>query len=132
MIADLVHVHAAAIRLAFAAKGPGNVILVTDSVVWRRGEVGGTPLRMIDGAPRLEDGTLAGSALTMDRAVANIVRHSGVALEAALRAASADPARLMGLSDRGTIEVGKRADLVALDADLRCCATWVGGTAVHG
>ena len=132
LIADLVHVHAAAIRLAFAAKGPGNVILVTDSVAWRRGEVGGTPLRMIDGAPRLEDGTLAGSALTMDRAVANIVRHSGVALEAALRAASADPARLMGLSDRGTIEVGKRADLVALDADLRCCATWVGGTAVHG
>ena len=132
LIADLVHVHAAAIRLAFAAKGPGNVILVTDAVAWRRGEVGGTPLRMVDGAPRLEDGTLAGSALTMDRAVANVVRHSGVALEDALRAASAAPARLMGLSDRGTIEVGKRADLVALDADLRCSATWVGGTAVHG
>ncbi len=132
LIADLVHVHAAAIRLAFAAKGPGAVVLVTDAVAWRRGEVGGTALRMVDGAPRLEDGTLAGSALTMDRAVANVVGHCGVALDDALRAASANPARLMGLSDRGTIEVGKRADLVALDSDLRCSGTWVGGTAVHG
>jgi N-acetylglucosamine-6-phosphate deacetylase len=132
LIADLVHVHAAGIRLAFRAKGPGNVVLVTDAVAWRRGEVGGSALRMTDGAPRLEDGTLAGSALTMDRAVANVVRHCDVALEQALRAASADPARLMGLSDRGTIEVGKRADLVALDSDLRCCGTWVGGAAVRG
>ena len=105
---------------------------MTDAVAWRSGEVGGIALRMIDGAPRLEDGTLAGSALTMDHAVANVVRHGGVALEDALRAASASPARLMGLSDRGTIEVGQRADLVALDADLRCSGTWVGGIAVHG
>jgi N-acetylglucosamine-6-phosphate deacetylase len=132
LIADLVHVHAAAIRLAFAAKGSRNVILVTDAVAWRRGDVGGSALRMVDGAPRLEDGTLAGSALTMDRAVANVVRHCGVALEDALRAASANPARVMGLSDRGTIEVGKRADLVALDSDLGCSGTWVGGIDVHG
>jgi N-acetylglucosamine-6-phosphate deacetylase len=131
IIADLVHVHPAAIRLAFAAK-PHQMVLVTDAVAWRRGAVGDTPLRVVDGAPRLDDGTLAGSVLTMDSAVANVVNRCGVSLEHAIRSASTTPAALLGLVDRGAIEIGRRADLVALDRDLRCAATWIGGTAVHG
>jgi N-acetylglucosamine-6-phosphate deacetylase len=87
---------------------------------------------VVDGAPRLDDGTLAGSVLTMDTAVANVVNRCGVSLESAIRSASTTPAALLGLVDRGAIEVGRRADLVALDRDLRCAATWIGGTAVHG
>ena len=131
IIGDLVHVHPAALRLAFSAKGSHRMVLVTDAVAWRRGSVGGTALRVVDGAPRLADGTLAGSVLTMDRAVANVVR-SGVRLEDAVRSAATTPAALMGLVDRGAIEPGRRADLVALDADLSCTATWIAGEKVHG
>ncbi len=132
LIADLVHVHPTAIRLACKAKGPHRTVLVTDAVAWRAGAVGGKPLRVIEGAPRLEDGTLAGSVLTMDRAVANLVERCGMSLEDAICGASTTPAELMGLLDRGAIEVGRRADLVALGPELRCVNTWIGGTLAHG
>ncbi len=132
MIADLVHVHPAAMRLAFAAKGPHRMVLVTDAVAWKRGAVGGTALRVVDGAPRLADGTLAGSVLTMDCAVANVVNRCGVTLDEAVRSASTTPATVMGLPDRGALEPGRRADLVALDGELSCVATWIGGVKVHG
>ena len=100
---------------------------------WRRGEIG--PVRMVhDGvAPRLADGTLAGSALAMDLAVGNVVHHAGVPLDRAVRAASTNPAALLGLDDRGAITPGRRADLVALDpGSLRCTATWVAGAPAFG
>jgi N-acetylglucosamine-6-phosphate deacetylase len=83
-------------------------------------------LELCDGAPRLADGTLAGSALTMDAAVRTCVA-AGVPLEQALRAASTVPARLLGLADRGTIAPGRRADLVALDPHLQVAGVWVAG-----
>jgi N-acetylglucosamine-6-phosphate deacetylase len=132
VIADLVHVHRSAIRFAFAAKTAARVALVTDAVAWQAGAVGGSALRLVDGAPRLEDGTLAGSVLTMDRAIANVVQRCGVSLEDAVCAASTTPAALLGLADRGEVAVGRRADLVALDGELRCAATWIGGSLVHG
>ncbi len=132
VIADLVHVHPGAIRFAFAAKTAARVALVTDAVAWQAGAVGGSALRLVDGAPRLEDGTLAGSVLTMDRAIANVVQRCGVSLEDALRAAATTPAALLGLADRGELAVGRRADLVALDGELQCAATWIGGALVHG
>jgi N-acetylglucosamine-6-phosphate deacetylase len=132
MIADLVHVDPVALTLAFRAKSSRRVALVTDSVAWKAGSVGESPLRIADGAPRLADGTLAGSTLTMDRAVANVVQRCRVSLTDALTAASHTPAELLGLRDRGAVEVGRRADLVALDAELRCVGTWIGGVQVHG
>lgn len=117
VIADLVHVHAAALRVAFRAKPPDRVVLVTDAVA--------APTS--DHPPRLADGTLLGSVLTMDRAVANVVEHCGVPLHLAVAAASTNPARLLGLHDRGRIEPGARADLVALDGELRCTGTWIAG-----
>jgi N-acetylglucosamine-6-phosphate deacetylase len=127
VIADLVHVHPAAVNLAFRAKGNGRVILVTDSVAWQRGTVGEVRMTFDGIAPRLADGTLAGSALTMDRALRNAVQECGVSLLDAVRAATSTPARLLGLDDRGEVLPGRRADLVALAPDLTVETAWVCG-----
>lgn len=127
IIADLVHVDAVALRIAFAAKGPGGIALVTDAIAWRAGNAhAGSEVARRDGGPRLADGTLAGSALTMDAAVRNAVA-SGVDLAAALVAAAMTPAAVLGLADRGAVAVGRRADLVALDEQLGVEAVWIGG-----
>jgi N-acetylglucosamine-6-phosphate deacetylase len=126
LIADGVHVHPRMVALAFTALGADRMVLVTDAVGWRARSAGPVHLELRDGAPRLADGTLAGSALTMDAAVRTCVA-AGVPLEQALRAASTVPARLLGLADRGTIAPGQRADLVALDPHLQVAAVWVAG-----
>jgi N-acetylglucosamine-6-phosphate deacetylase len=120
LIADLVHVHPALVTIAFRAKGPTGTVLVTDAVATGTAAVG-------DGPPRMADGTLVGSVLTMDRAVANTVRGAGVALADAGAAASSTPARLLGLDDRGAIGPGRRADLVALGPDLGVAGVWIAG-----
>src|SRR5262249_13898832 len=117
LIADNVHLHPSLVRLAFAAKGRGRVALVTDSVAWRAASAGPIALRFVDGAARLADGTLAGSVLTMDGAVRNAVA-AGVGLADAVHAASTTPAAVLGLTDRGSIAPGLRADLVALTPAL--------------
>lgn len=132
VIADGVHLHPAALRLAFRAKGPGRVVLVTDAVAWRSGRVAGRDVAVRDGAPRLPDGTIAGSCLTMDGAVRTAATVAGVALADAVAAASTTPASLLGLEGRGRIETGATADLVALGPDLAVEATWVAGRQVHG
>jgi N-acetylglucosamine-6-phosphate deacetylase len=129
VIADLVHVHPAVVALVFRAKAPHNVVLVTDAVAWDRGTVGHVRMTFDGIAPRLADGTLAGSALTMDAAIRNVVNSCGVSLLDAVRAATSTPARVLGLHDRGEIIPGNRADLVALTPDLRIDATWVAGRA---
>jgi N-acetylglucosamine-6-phosphate deacetylase len=134
LIADLVHVHRIALTAAIRAKGPGGWVLVTDSVGWQGDEarVAGREVRMVEGAPRLADGTIAGSALTMDVAVQNVVQACGVSLVDAVAAASTTPARLLGLDDRGRLEPGCLADVVALDLDLDVAAVWVAGEQVRG
>ena len=131
LIADLVHVHPTALSLAFRAKPADRIVLVTDAVAWRRGAVGRIAMSLQDGAPRLADGTLAGSAVTMDQAVRNLVHTCGLPLAAVVRAASTNPARLLGCTDRGVIAAGRRADLVALDAALRVAGVWLGGEQVR-
>jgi N-acetylglucosamine-6-phosphate deacetylase len=117
LIADLIHVHPAVVSLIFRAKTAPRVALVTDAVAWSG-----------DGdAPRLPDGTLMGATITADAALRNAVHHAGVALADAVQAASTTPATLLGLTDRGRIEVGARADLVALGPDLTVQHTWVAG-----
>ncbi len=128
LIADLEHVHPDLLRIAFFAKGNGRVVLVTDAVATAAGTVGPVVFDRDRGAERnegqrdsargaparLADGTLAGSALTMERAISNVVNHAGIAIPDAVRAASSTPAELLGLSDRGAIVPGRRADLVGL------------------
>jgi len=127
VIADLVHVHPAVLRAAWRAKGPDGVILVTDAAAWQTGRLGPGRISLVDGAPRLADGTLAGSSLTMDRALRHAVNDIGVPLEHAVWASSSNPAKALGCNDRGVIAVGMRADLVALDDDLGVSATYVAG-----
>ncbi len=128
LIADLVHVHPALLRTAFRTKGAGRIALVTDAVAWRAGHLAASRVTLVDGAPRLADGTIAGSALTMDVAVRNVVEAAGIPLAHALTAAATTPADVLGDRTRGRIEVGARADLVVLgrdDLDLR--ATLIAG-----
>lgn len=133
LIADGVHVHPAALDVAFRCKPDGRIVLVTDAVAWQAGRAEEIGLVHDGEAPRLADGTLAGSSLTMDAAVALVVGRVGVSLERAVAAAATTPAALLGLHDRGALATGRRADLVALDpTTLRCTQTWIEGTQVHG
>jgi N-acetylglucosamine-6-phosphate deacetylase len=112
LIADLVHVHPVALRIALAARP--DAVLVTDRVA-------GPP--DVD-AVRLADGTLAGSVVTMETSVRNLVAN-GVPVGAAVRAATGNPARVLGRADRGRIAAGCRSDLIWLDPDdLSLRARW--------
>ena len=131
LILDLHHVSAQAARIAFAA-APGRVALVTDAAAPAgmppgRYALGGQPVVLEDGRPPLrDDGTIAGSALRLDDAVANAVAI-GLDLATAVAAASTVPADLVGRPDLGRIAAGATADLVWLGDDLRTRATWVAG-----
>lgn len=133
LVADGVHVHPTALDIAFRCKPDGRIALVTDSVAWNHGRIGEIGITHDGTVPRLADGTIAGSSLTMDAAVGLVVHQLGVSLDRAVRAASTTPASLLGLADRGALAPGRRADVVALDpVSLRCTETWVDGTQVHG
>ena len=126
LIADGVHVSEQAIDLAFRA-ARGGVALVTDSVAYLSREVGPIGISLQDGVPRLPDGTIAGSALTFPDAIRRSMAASGLDLPRIIASATSTPARVIGLTDRGEIAVGKRADLVALGSDLTPDAVWVLG-----
>ena len=133
LIVDLIHVAAPAVRLAFASK-PGKIALITDSVpaaglpVGRHQMADGEVVVSPDGVPRRLDGTLAGSALTMDQAIRNAVAI-GIRLADALAAATHVPADVLGRADVGRIAPGAHADLVWLDDELIPGALWLGGRA---
>ncbi len=130
IIVDGVHLAPDTVRLVWKMAA-GRVALVTDAVAPAgagAGEfaLGGLPLVVGDGAVRRDDGVLAGSLLTMIEAVRNL-HELGVPLEQALEAASVVPASVLGLSDTGRIEVGRRADLLVIDTELEIERVLVGG-----
>lgn len=135
LIVDGHHLHPDTVALAVAAKGPGAVTFATDAVAAAGTGDGahtfdGRRVTVTDGAVRLDDtGALAGSTLTMDRAVANGVGW-GLGAEQVARATATNPARLIGLADRGRLEAGARADLVCFDADWKLTAVYTAGTRV--
>ena len=136
LIVDLHHVAADVVLLAFRAAGE-RIVLVTDAVASAgmppgRYVLGGEPVLVETGRPPVrEDGTLAGSGLRLDEAVGNAV-DLGVALVAAVDAATRRPADLLGRADLGRVEAGALADLAWLGPDLLTRATWVAGTSVFG
>lgn len=134
LINDGTHLHDGIVRTAFAVAGPERLALITDAIAATGlpdGDhvLGRTAIRVSDGTARAADtGALAGSTLTMAAAIRNTVLRSGLPLEAAVRAATRTPARVLGIDDRvGTLEPGKDADLVVLDDDLRVTAVMAGG-----
>lgn len=134
LIADGIHVHAATIRAALAAKaGPGGLFLVTDAMApagtgMQAFRLNGREIRRADGRLTLADGTLAGADLDMARALAVLTRDVGVALDRALAMATSVPARVLGLGDHhGSLAPGRAADFVHLAPDLSLNSVWRGG-----
>ena len=138
LIADNIHVHPAAMRLQVQAKGPHGVVLVSDAMPATglpegAYTVGNRPAFSVNGAVRLADGTLAGSVLTLDRALHNLQAATGRPLAELWPAASRNAAQAIGLDDRkGTLEPGKDADVVLLDPALQVVVTVAEGAVVHG
>ena len=135
IICDGVHVHAAAVRMAVAAKQARKIIAITDGTAGaglKRGErasLGGRTIVTGDAA-YLEDGTLAGSVLTMDRAFRVLVKAMGFTLMDASQMCATTPARELGLHGTGVLAEGAAADLVVLDRDLGVVETYVSGVRV--
>ncbi len=132
LIADGVHSHPAAFRLAVRAKGIDGLGLVTDAIAGAGlppgpSRLGGRDVLVDATSARLGDGRLAGSTLTMDQAVRNAVVFGDLSLSAAVHLASAVPARAVGLAMCGRLSVGAEADIVMLDQNLGVEATFVGG-----
>ena len=137
LIADGVHSHPAALNLAMRAKGWEHIALVTDAVsatgrppgTYARG---GAPIVSDGPAARRNDGTLAGSTLTLDRAVRVMIEVGGAHVEEALSMATQVPARLLGRDDLGRIAPGCVADLVLWDSSMQVVATYVEGRLAFG
>ena len=138
-IADGIHVHPAAIRAAVAAKGHRGVTLITDSIVGAGLPPGlydtpwGFQVRLREGdAPRTVAGNhLAGSSLTMDQGIRNLLSWLDLPPEQVWAMGTSNPADVVGFADVGRIQRGNWADLVLWDEDLRPAQTWVRGESVY-
>ena len=132
MVVDGVHIDPIAVAAAWKAKGPSGLALVTDAVAAMGQPPGpyrmsGTPT-VFDGVSiRTHDGVLAGSAVTMNQAAANLAEFTGCDQRDALAAATANPARIIGETRRGRLDPGSIADVALLDDDYRVHATICSG-----
>jgi N-acetylglucosamine-6-phosphate deacetylase len=135
LVADCVHVHPAMLALAVRLKGPDGIALISDAIraaglpdgVYRHRE-SDEELHVRDGAVRLRDGTLAGSTLTLNRAIRNMVDRAEVPLLDAVTMATRTPARVAGVAEsKGALEAGMDADVAILDSEFEVWMTLVGG-----
>lgn len=137
LIADNIHVHAGAMRLLARCKGVERTVLITDAMRAAglpdgEYELGGQAVTVRAGACRLADGTLAGSILTMERALANFMAATDLPLATAWPVTSRTPAQSLGLGHEfGALAPGYHGDVVLLDAALTVVATVVGGAVVY-
>lgn len=132
-ILDGVHLHPDVARILIRAKGVMRTILISDAMratglTDGMYELGGQPISVRDGVARTTSGGLAGSTLTLDRAIRNAVRWTGLSVPETVGMATQTPAAAMGLGGRkGVLAPGADADIVLLDGDLRVRLTIVGG-----
>ena len=115
LIADMVHVAPDAVSLAFRAKRGRGVVLVSDSVAWESEWARARGVSVVDGAPRLPDGTLAGSSTPLAECVRRVVDRASVDLVTALRAATSVPADVIGDAAVGRIRTGTECDILTFD-----------------
>jgi N-acetylglucosamine-6-phosphate deacetylase len=137
VIADGVHVHEAALEIAYRQKGPDALALVTDAMEAAgmpegEYELGERTVRLEAGAVRTPEGSLAGSVLTMDTALRNAARFLNIPLPEALRMTTSTPAAILGLPAKGRITPGADADLVVISEDVEVRETVVAGRTVYG
>ncbi|MCZ2856877.1 MAG: N-acetylglucosamine-6-phosphate deacetylase [Candidatus Bathyarchaeota archaeon] len=137
LICDSIHVHPAAMSLLTRVKGSEKVVLVTDAIRaagMPDGEytLGKQPIIVKDGISRLESGDLAGSTLTMDKAVRNIIRLVGTPLQTAVKMSTINPAVVVNVDgNKGSLEPGKDADIVIIDDEINVHLTIVKGKIVY-
>ncbi|MBQ6518321.1 MAG: N-acetylglucosamine-6-phosphate deacetylase [Anaerolineaceae bacterium] len=140
IICDNIHSHPAAQNLAWRTKGADRVVLITDQI--RPSGLPDGHYPQADGSEfivshngtelRIPSGALAGSALTMERGLKNFTANAQSSLEETWRCASLNPARLIGIdAETGSIEKGKLADLVLMDADFNVKLTIIEGQTVY-
>ncbi|MDV7758856.1 N-acetylglucosamine-6-phosphate deacetylase [Liquorilactobacillus mali] len=133
MIADGFHVVPDMIKLAYEIKGPERIELVTDSMRAKGmpegvSELGGQKVIVKDRQARLETGNLAGSVLQFQEAFRNIIAYTGCGIKEAVLMSSVNQAREFGLTTKGTLEIGKDADLNILTGELKLIETYSYGT----
>ena len=137
VICDGYHVHPALVRTALAAKGPSRIMAITDGTAvsglpaGTRAMLGGQPIIADESAAFLSDGTLAGSALTMDRAFKMLVGKVKLSLVDAATICSTTAARELGLAGHGILARDAIADLVVLDDKMSVVQTYVAGQLVY-
>lgn len=133
LIADGVHVRPEMMKLAFQQKGEKELILITDAMrakCLKNGiyDLGGQAVTVEDGKAVLQDGTLAGSILKLGNAMKNMMAFTGCSLEDAIQMASVNPAKQLNVIDRkGTLSIGKDADIVILDEQFEVAMTFCRG-----
>jgi len=137
LIVDLIHLHPTTIRLVTKCKPVDKVILITDAIAATGlpdGEyvLGDLPIVVKGGISRLKDtGALAGSTLTLDRAIKNMVEVTKLPLREVLKMVTVNPATVLGEKRRGRVDVGYIANLTVLDKELNVVATVVRGEVVY-
>jgi N-acetylglucosamine-6-phosphate deacetylase len=137
LIADGIHTHPAMVRLIWSCLGSQRLNLVTDAMAalgMAPGQhmLGDFEVQVDATSARLADGTLAGSILSLDQALRNLVAFTGCSLEEALPAITTVPARALGMAhSHGQVAAGYAADLVLLAPDLTVRGTVVGGEVVY-
>lgn len=138
MICDGFHLHPGIVRLMIKAKGKNKVIAITDSIMAAGLSDGNYKLGVNDivvkngDAQLATDGVRAGSTLTLDKALRNLKTFTHKPMEELIAFMTLNPATLLGVEDRkGSIEIGKDADLVILDANGEPCMTMVEGSVVY-
>ncbi len=135
IVCDGIHVHPAMVRVAIRAKRPAGVMAITDGTAGAGlppgsiSSIGGRRITIREAA-YLDDGTLAGSVLTLDRAFAKLVTLMGCSLVEAAIMCSTTPARALRLQGLGAVAAGATADLAVLDRDLNVVQTYIGGQKV--
>jgi len=138
IIADGIHIHPIVLKIITQIRENKKIVLITDSMRatgMKEGtyDLGGQEVTVNKGQARLKDGTLAGSVLTMDKAVKNMVSKVGISLPKAIQMASFNPAKSIGIDDKkGSLEPGKDADIVILNKNLETEVTIIAGKIVYG
>jgi N-acetylglucosamine-6-phosphate deacetylase len=133
VIADNVHIHPGIYSILGKVKGPDRIILITDAMraaCLKSGtfDLGGQTVNVDAQAVRLEDGTLAGSILTMNHGVKNFLENTDCDLHEIIHMASLNPAKLLGIENqKGSIGVGKDADIIIFNEDFEVLTTIVEG-----
>ncbi len=137
IIGDGLHVDPSNLRLLVTLKGPEKTILVSDAVKpagtnLEEFEMGGVKAQVRNGGSYTTDGKLCGSLLTLDNAIRNTLKWTGLTISEVVRMATATPAEQLGIADTtGSLNDGKRADITLLDQKLNVVSTFVDGIQVY-